>query len=425
MQLSKFAKCLMLSFVCSISVAQGTNYITLESETGNTIVDEKGTWLLGPYNNLHVEYIDKYDKNVYVSFNDNGTKRYMNLTNGAYMPSGYDYIFYYNYAKAITDGGYKYVTTDGHMVIDKTITNHNKISDTLLLVEINKAWYLYNKKTGSAVVDMPLMNEPNYKDYYYDSKWNIKVLKVNYIDGSERYVTDDGKILTANEKASLLETLKQVGGIGEGNDDNYEGVYSRKPAEYYKLVESDDVPQLYGVERFNEIIIKPEYKAVDIMGDDFDYFFISSDNHRWNIVNEFNFPLIPFDFEAYRRLSDRSFVLHRSDKEVIFNAENGNLSTYEYEEIDTNKPYYMLNHVTVAKKGNQRWLIDSNYGIQYFEIPEGVDDITGYYHDLVIFISNGKYGLMNKEGNIIIDAQFDKIDIDEPLLKKYIERTNL
>ena len=42
---------------CNITSAK--EYITLESPAGNTIVDEKGTWILGPYDNLHVDYIER------------------------------------------------------------------------------------------------------------------------------------------------------------------------------------------------------------------------------------------------------------------------------------------------------------------------------------------------------------------------------
>lgn len=56
---------------CNITSAK--EYITLESPAGNTIVDEKGAWILGPYDNLHVDYMDGYDKTyVYGSFYENG-----------------------------------------------------------------------------------------------------------------------------------------------------------------------------------------------------------------------------------------------------------------------------------------------------------------------------------------------------------------
>ena len=39
------------------NTAEAKNYITLESPSGNTIVDETGKWILGPYKDLHVNYI--------------------------------------------------------------------------------------------------------------------------------------------------------------------------------------------------------------------------------------------------------------------------------------------------------------------------------------------------------------------------------
>ena len=92
---------------CNIIAAK--EYITLESQTGNTIVDEKGQWILGPYDNLHVEYIKGYNNNyVYGSFYENGQKRYVNLVELAYLPVGYEYEFYYKFAKAFTNGALNY-----------------------------------------------------------------------------------------------------------------------------------------------------------------------------------------------------------------------------------------------------------------------------------------------------------------------------
>ena len=52
---------------CNITSAK--EYITLESPTGNTIVDEKGLGYLVLMIILHVEYIDEYNnKYVYGSF---------------------------------------------------------------------------------------------------------------------------------------------------------------------------------------------------------------------------------------------------------------------------------------------------------------------------------------------------------------------
>lgn len=117
---------------CNITSAK--EYITLESPAGNTIVDEKGTWILGPYNNLHVEYIDEYNnKYVYGSFYENGQKRYVNLVELAYLPAGYEYQFDYALAKALTNGGFKLVNSNGTYTINDVVHNYSDINDKLIL----------------------------------------------------------------------------------------------------------------------------------------------------------------------------------------------------------------------------------------------------------------------------------------------------
>ena len=54
------------------NTADAKEYITLESPAGNTIVDEKGSWILGPYDNLHVDYMKGSNTFVYGSFYENG-----------------------------------------------------------------------------------------------------------------------------------------------------------------------------------------------------------------------------------------------------------------------------------------------------------------------------------------------------------------
>ena len=106
---------------CNITSAK--EYITLESPAGNTIVDEKGSWILGPYDNLHVDYMKGSNTFVYGSFYENGQKRYVNLSNIAYLPAGYEYEFDYYYARALTDGGFKLVNSNGTYAINDVVHN--------------------------------------------------------------------------------------------------------------------------------------------------------------------------------------------------------------------------------------------------------------------------------------------------------------
>ena len=151
------------------NTAEAKNYITLESPSGNTIVDETGKWILGPYKDLHVNYIIDFGENyAYASFYDNGQKRYINLNTMVYLPAGYDYEFSYEYAKALTKGGFKLVKSDGTYAINDVVSAYNYCSDNLIYGKKGEFWYLYNISTGSLVIDNPITSTWENVNKYYN-----------------------------------------------------------------------------------------------------------------------------------------------------------------------------------------------------------------------------------------------------------------
>ena len=77
--------------------------------------------------------------------------------------------------------------------------------------------------------------------------------------------------------------------------------------------------------------------------------------------------------------------------------------------------------MTTATKGQKKYVIDTNSGYEVFQLPDYDDDITSFYNDLYVYKSDGKYGLMDYEGHIVVEPKFDKVTIDEPLLAAYIK----
>ena len=128
------------------------------------------------------------------------------------------------------------------------------------------------------------------------------------------------------------------------------------------------------------------------------------------------------NYDSYEQLSDRSFVLKNSIGSHIFNAETGVLFDVVYDSIDTAKPNYVVNKVTTATYDKTKYVIDTNSGYKLFRLPYFDDDITSFYKDLFVYKSDGKYGLMDYKGRIIIEPKFDKVTIDEPELANYIKR---
>ena len=412
---------------CNITSAK--DYITLESPAGNTIVDEKGTWILGPYNNLHVEYIDEYNnKYVYGSFYENGQKRYVNLVELAYLPAGYEYQFDYALAKALTNGGFKLVNSNGTYAINDVVNQYSTINKNLILGKKGDYWYLYNQNNGTQILTNPITNGWDNIEFYWSKNDKKNLFEIHTADGLIKYVTDEGILLSESEALNLIHTNnyeKSTTGDGSGYGDfSREKFFSRSPSNEYVLFTEIDKKgnTLYGM-RTNEntLVIPAVYTSIKHLGKKFDYFVATDKNRKYGIIDSLNKTVVPFEFDSYERLSDRSFVLKHSKGVQIFNADLGILYNDGYDSIDTSKPNYVLNKVTTATKGQRKYVINTNSGYGLFQLPNYDDDITSFYKDLFVYKSNGKYGLMDYEGNIIIKPKFDKVTIDEPELAEYIK----
>ena len=412
---------------CNITSAK--EYITLESPTGNTIVDEKGTWILGPYDNLHVEYIDEYNnKYVYGSFYENGQKRYVNLVKLSYLPAGYEYQFDYDLAKALTDGGFKLVNFNGTYAINDVVNQYSTINENLILGKKGDYWYLYNKTNGVQIMENPIKDSWDNIEFYWSKNDKKNLFEIHTADGLIKYVTDEGILLSESEALNLIHTNnyeKSTSGDGTGYGDfSKEKFFSRSSSNEYVLFTEIDKKgnTLYGMRTSeNTLIIPAVYTSIKHLGKKFDYFVATDKNHKYGIIDSLNKIVVPFEFDSYERLSDRSFVLKNSKGVQIFNAHLGNLYNDGYDSIDTSKPNYVLNKVTTAIKGQRKYVIDTNTGYELFQLPNYDDDITSFYKDLYVYKSNGQYGLMDYEGHIVVKPKFDKVTIDEPLLAAYIK----
>ena len=411
---------------CNITSAK--EYITLESPAGNTIVDENGGWILGPYDNLHVDYMKASNTFVYGSFYENGQKRYVNLSNLSYLPAGYEYEFDYYYARALTDGGFKLVNSNGTYAINDVVHNYSAINDKLILGQKGDYWYLYNKTNGVQIMGNPIKGGWENIKFYWSAVDKKNLFEIYTADGYIKYVTDEGILLSESEALNLIHTNnyeKSTTGDGSGYGDfSTEKFFSRLPSNEYVLFAEIDKKgnTLYGMRTSeNTLVIPAVYTSIKHLGKKFDYFVATDKNHKYGIIDSLNKIVVPFEFDSYERLSDRSFVLKYSKGVQIFNAHLGNLYNDGYDSIDTSKPNYVLNKVTTATKGQKKYVIDTNSGYEVFQLPDYDDDITSFYNDLYVYKSDGKYGLMDYEGHIVVEPKFDKVTIDEPLLAAYIK----
>ena len=314
--------------LAACNIASAKEYITLESSAGNTIVDENGGWILGPYDNLHVDYMKASNTFVYGSFYENGQKRYVNLSNIAYLPAGYEYEFDYYYARALTDGGFKLVNSNGTYAIDDVVHNYSAINDKLILGQKGDYWYLYNKTNGVQIMGNPIKDGWHNIEFYWSKNDKKNLFEIHTADGLIKYVTDEGILLSESEALNLIHTNNyEKSGTGEGTgiggNEMGDSIFSRAPSTEYVLFTEVNKKgnTLYGMRTSeNTIVIPAVYTSIKHLGKKFDYFIASDKNHKYGIIDSLNTTVVPFEFDSYERLSDRSFVLKNHKGVQIFNA---------------------------------------------------------------------------------------------------------
>ena len=289
-------------------------------------------------------------------------------------------------------------------------------------------WYLYDKSNGIQIMNNPIKGGWENIKFYWSAVDKKNLFEIHTADGLIKYVTDEGILLSESEALNLIHTNnyeKSTTGDGSGYGDfSTEKFFSRSPSNEYVLFAEIDKKgnTLYGMRTSeNTLVIPAVYTSIKHLGKKFDYFVVTDKNHKYGIIDSLNKIVVPFEFDSYERLSDRSFVLKYSKGVQIFNAHLGNLYNDGYDSIDTSKPIYVLNKVTTATKGQKKYVIDTNSGYEVFQLPDYDDDITSFYNDLYVYKSDGKYGLMDYEGHIVVEPKFDKVTIDEPLLAAYIK----
>lgn len=325
-------------------------------------------------------------------------------------------------------GGVKLVNSNGTYAINDVIHNYSAIDDKLILGKKGDYWYLYNKTDGVQIMGNPIKDGWDNIEFYWSKNDKKNLFEIHTADGLIKYVTDEGILLSESEALNLIHTNnyeKSTTGDGTGYGDfSREKFFSRSSSNEYVLFTEIDKKgyTLYGMRTSeNTLVIPAVYTSIKHLGKKFDYFVATDKNHKYGIIDSLNKIVVPFEFDSYERLSDCSFVLKNSKGVQIFNAHLGNLYNDGYNIIDTSKPNYVLNKVTTAIKGQRKYVIDTNTGYELFQLPNYDDDITSFYKDLYVYKSNGKYGLMDYEGHIVIGPKFDKVTIDEPLLAAYIK----
>lgn len=241
---------------------------------------------------------------------------------------------------------------------------------------------------------------PSYKEMITipNNKKDVFVCTYDINDETGEYKTKvlnskNEEIFTGYEKVEVLENydknnnvwyeknllkVKKDGKYGLINLDGkevlaikYENVSTLKGIENSILVQKDGKIGL--VDSEGKTIIDANYKEIKAIGEDYKKGYITIDeNNKYGLINYEKQQVLPNEYEKIEKVYGKNlYVIEEAGKDKLINNEKNVVLEKDFDEIK---------------------------------------QILQYSEDGIIFIKDGKYGVMNVNGDIIIPAEYEEIN---------------
>ena len=355
-------------FICTYDI----NYETGEYKT--KALNEKNEEILTQYDKIEaLQNKDKnnnfwYEQNV-LKVQKDGKYGLINLNGKEITTIEYEEIIAMsgieNSFKIKKDGKYGIVDSEGKTVVEP------KYVDIDILGKDNKSGFIVKDDSGKYGII----------DYSNNQVLEIKYDSVEKVYGNDLYVvTVDGKQKLVNkENADVLteefDSIKQI-------------LANQENAVIFTKTEKYGVMNLSG-----EVLINPEY---DYLGETKVGIFIAKKGDKYGIINSAKEEKVPFEYTSiiYNKKAD---IYIAEDSNLNSNILNGNLET---------KVSGILVELNEAKE-YLKLRISDEYKYYNFKFEEKQEIDIFPHRTLFLNKKEGKYGYVDKNGNIIVDYIYD------------------
>lgn len=201
---------------------------------------------------------------------------------------------------------------------------------------------------------------------------------IKQLTGDHMYVVkQDGKWKLINsKKETLIENVNDVTQILEDK------IIIKKDNQYGILLVS-------GAEK-----VKPQYEELsNLFGD----YYLAKKSGKYGIINSANGQILPFEY---------SKIAYKKDAEIVV-AEKENIAMGE---IYNNKFEKKLNGIVSdinAEKGYIRVYVENEYKYYNLNFEEKTSIETLLNNNILLSKKDGKYGYINREGNVVVDYIYE------------------
>jgi hypothetical protein len=164
---------------------------------------------------------------------------------------------------------------------------------------------------------------------------------------------------------------------------------------YEKIIDNKKLQGLVGID--NNIIIEPKYDNIYFIEDP-DFFVVKKDN-KYGFVNKSGIEIIPVIYDQVGfNITEDLISVKQKNKWGFVNRNNEIIIAFEYDEA-----YPFFDGIAFVKKENIYEGIDKNNTVKA-KFSTEKSEFPFYSNNLSLFKKDGKYGYINKKGNVVIPA---------------------
>lgn len=306
-----------------------------------------------------------------------------------------------------TEEGYRYGYINSKL--KKVLNTEYNIINRIIEIGQTKDVYLIASKNGQygVVKNNKVIINYSYQGIEYDDSNKIFELQRNSkygianIEGKEIIPVQYSEI---EIKGTYLQALKteEEGYIyfnAEGTKiDNlgYTSMIKTNNDNYYITINKDG---FYGiVNSSKKELVKNKYSYIEYL---FGEYFIASDtNGRLGIINTKDETVVEFKYEVLQKIDDTNVI-----EAKILKENKSELYSKDLEKICS------ITNASIYKEEQQHIKVSSAKEIKYFDFngKELANNEVFKNNQLLSAQKDGKWGFVNREGNVIVDYQYDRV----------------
>ena len=320
-----------------------------------------------------LHYYIVYKKNKFGYINEDGTQ----ITEIKFdeLSSCHDKEFKNGFALVMEKGIKKFINENGQNFIDVETTDGYGYDNGLALLKKGKLF-------GFIDVDGKEITGFIFNDAYRFTKYG------------HGFVAKNGKWGVINNKGDILLDFKF---------DKINYLDNNSKNEYYKNLIEVRIEKLYGfIDLENKIYSKINYKEIKYSNE---AFLIVKKEKSWGVINLIDEEIVPFIYDEIV-ISKNHVFAKKGGKYEIINLQNKNQVLYKCDN------YYLSNETCIIKTKKLYYLIKfKEQNIIELKLNQ-VDDISCFSENIIIGIRKNKYGILNFNGDILIDFIYEKIKLE-------------